>query len=486
MRLPRTRHRQALANAAPPHRVRFLGIAAFLLSLSPAAGIAQPPSSVAPIPDAATEIAMTLEDAIQRALEYNRSLLNRRLDREVDRFALDVAGDRFRPQLSLQPFVSRSRLDRRTGGGVRTTLRVPTGAEFALVWDEAVSREFEDTSAITLSLSQPLLRGALGGAETAPLRRAQMREQIQFLGLRWAVADLVVAVEGAYRGLIAASRQVEIGETALRRAQEELEATLALISAGRVARRESIRSEATIANRELSLARIRNRLEEANLRLADILELGRDARIRPLDTPSATPGQEASEPPLGAVLRRREDFLQAEIYIELARVDLSVASNTVLPDLRVGLDLSRDGFGRSDAVVRVDASIPLTDRVPRLDRLSARNEVRKAERDLAELRESIGIELRQAVNDVEVGLQLIELAGNARVLAEENLEIEREKFNYGLSSTFEVAASSDELVGAEQAEVDAILSLLDAQTRLERVSGLTLSRWGIRLEEVSE
>ncbi len=429
---------------------------------------------------------MTLEDAIQRALGYNRSLLNRRLDREVDRFELDVAGDRFRPQVSLQPFVSRGRLDRRTGGGVRTTLRVPTGAEFALVWDEAVSREFEDTSAITLSLSQPLLRGALGGVETAPLRRAQMREQIQFLGLRWAVADLVVAVEGAYRGLIAASRQVEIGETALRRAREELEATLALISAGRVARRESIRSEATVANRELSLARARNRLEAANFRLADILEFGREVRVRPLDLLSVAPGREASEPPLEEVLRRREDFLQTKIYIEMARVDLSVAGNTVLPNLTVGLDLSRDGFGRSDAVVRVDANIPLTDRVPRLNRLTARNEVLKAERNLAELRESIGIELSQAVNDVEVGRRLIELAGDARVLAQENLEIEREKFNYGLSSTFEVAASSDELLGAEQTEVDAILAWLDARTRLERISGLTLSRWGIRLEEVNE
>ena len=56
---------------------------------------------------------------------------------------------------------------------------------------------------------------------------------------------------------------MEISEASLQRAREQLEATRALIGAGRVAEREAGRSEAAIANRELALVRARNRLEAA-------------------------------------------------------------------------------------------------------------------------------------------------------------------------------------------------------------------------------
>ena len=77
----------------------------------------------------------------------------------------------------------------------------------------------------------------------------------------------------------------------------------------------------------------------------------------------------------------------------------------------------------------------LNDRAPELERLRARTALRKAERSLAELRESIGIAVRQVANDVEVGLRLTELARGARVLAQENLEVEKSKFGQGLASS---------------------------------------------------
>ena len=89
------------------------------------------------------------------------------------------------------------------------------------------------------------------------------------------------------------------------------------------------------------------------------------------------------------------------------------------------------------------------------------------------------------MNDVEVGLRLAELARGARALAERNLAVEEAKFGQGLSSTFEVASSEEELVRAEQAEADAIVSYLDALTRLDRTAGRTLDRWDVRLESAA-
>ena len=460
-----------------------LCLAASLFLLIPAPA----PADRAPEPDPTPiEFELTLEDAIGTALEHNRDLLNRRLDREVRKFSLDVAEDRYRPRFNLEPFAETDRQDRRAGGGAGASLRVPTGGEFALRWNETRSDEFDDTWSQTTSFSQPLLKGAWTGIDTAALRQARLGERIDTVAFRQTVADLVIAVIRAYRAIIRATRRVEIDEASVRRALEQREATRALIRAGRVAPREAVRSEAAIANRELSLARARNGLDAANYALIDVLELGSTVRIRPLEALRVERREVVVEPALDEVLHRRPEFLQAMLRVETATIEQAVARNQRLPDLTLHFERTRDDTGRTDSRIRLGAVIPLNDRSPELERLRADNALRKARRDLAELRESIGIEVRQAVNDVEVGLRVTELARGARELAEENLEIERMKFGQGLSSTFEVTASEDDLVQAEQAEVDAIIDWLDALTRLDRVSGRTLETWGIDPEAVAQ
>lgn len=457
-----------------------LAVSLFLAVPMPAPADRAPEPNPIPI-----EFDLTLEDAIGVALEHNRDLLNRRLDREVGKFSLDVAEDRYRPRFSVEPFTEADREDRKAGGTAGASLRVPTGGEFALRWDEARSDEFDDAWSQTITFSQPLLKGAWPGIDTAALRQARIGERIDTLAFRQTVENLVIAVIRAYRALIRAARRVEIDEASVRRAREQREATLALIRAGRVAPREAVRAEAAIANRELSLAQARNGLDAANYALIDLLELGSTVRIRPLETLRVERREAVAEPPFEETLQRRPEFLQAMLQIETAVIEQAVARNQRLPDLTLRFERRRDHTGHTDSRVRLGAVIPLNDRSPELQRLRADNALRKARRTLAELRESIGIELRQAVNDVEVGLRLTELARGARELAEENLEIERMKFGQGLSSTFEVTASEDDLVRAEQAEVDAIIDWLDALTRLDQVSGRTLATWDIDAEAVA-
>lgn len=435
-----------------------------------------PPSSI---------LDLTLKDAVKHALEYNRPLIDRRADREVQKFALEVAEDRWTPQFTLQPFASTDRQDRKAGVSAETSLRIFTGGQFVLRWEETLSKKFDDTGSQTLTFSQPLLKGAWPGIETASFRQNQIQDRIHILSLRKAIEDLIVQVSGSYRALIAAARQVEIGETSLRRAREQLEATRALIYVGRVAQREAVRSETTVANRELALTQARNRLDIANFDLIGILELDSTIRVRPLDGLTVEHRQEDLNPALEEVLRRRPDFLQAQLQIDLARISLDVARNELLPDLSLGVTWNRNDAGDTDTRVQVQANFPLTDRVDDLNRLTAENRLRQAKRSLAELRESIGIELRRAMNDVEVGLRLTELARGARELAAENLVIEKKKFGQGLASSFEVAAAEDALVGAEQSEVDTIIGYLEARTRLDQTSARTLELWGIRIEEES-
>ena len=142
-----------------------------------------------------------------------------------------------------------------------------------------------------------------------------------------------------------AARRVEIAEASLRRARDQLAATRALIRAGRVARRAAVRSEAAVANRKLSVARARNGLDAANLALVGLLAFEDTVRVRPL---AAERREVAREPVLEEALRRRADFREAELRVEIARVGLLVARNGLLPDLSLGVEMTRTDAGSSD------------------------------------------------------------------------------------------------------------------------------------------
>ncbi len=103
---------------------------------------------------------------------------------------------------------------------------------------------------------------------------------------------------------------------------------------------------------------------------------------------------------------------------------------------------------------------------------------------LAESRQSIRIEVRRAVHNVAVALRQIDLAGQARDLAERKLEIERLKLQQGLSSSFQLGRFEDDLVNAQRRELDAVVGYRDALDSLSRTLGTTLDRWGIAIEQV--
>ena len=149
--------------------------------------------------------------------------------------------------------------------------------------------------------------------------------------------------------------------------------------------------------------------------------------------------------------------------------------------------MSRDtggSAGRTDRSVGVRLSIPLGDRSSDLRLARARAAVRQAARSVAELRQSVDIAVRQAVHEVEVGLRRIELARNARALAQEKLAIEGSKLRQGLSSTFRLNRFEEDLVRAQNAEVDAVVDYENAVTALDRTLGTTLETWNIRVEDV--
>jgi len=463
-----------------------------------------------PQPDAEGTLELTLEDAVRLALERNRGFLDTRELRGQEKVDLKIemadARWRWAPVLTLTSGATRRLTSNATGsqdtntvtgdGSAGIELEVPaTGGTLDLNLKEDLSDSGGDTRTRTrtrtLEFRQPLLKGGPAIADHK-IRNLRIQEQQEILTFRDAVAGLISETIVKFRALISAVRQVEIAETSLRRAQDQLATTRALIEAGRVARREAVRSETTIANRELALVTARNTLDADNLKLVDHLAFDEAVRIRPLRFLRMERREVDHASVLEDMLHLGSEFRRAQLNVETKRIDLERTRNNMLPVLNLGFGMSRTDDLRADKPANTEKSVSLQATTPLNDRKSkqglarARLILRQAERRLKELRVSLGIRARTAVTNVKVRLRRIDLAREARELAESNLEIEKGKFNEGLASSAEVATSEDNLVQAEQAEVDAIDAYLAALREIDKISGRTLERWNVRLETMSQ
>ena len=433
----------------------------------------------------AAEISMRLEQAVSFALTSNRALIAARLTRDEQRVALRLAEDRYRLKGAISASTDFSRdHEQRKEVALGPALRVPTGGQLIMGYVRTLSGDHDLDSAIRIGFSQPLLRGFGITVDTAPLRKARLRERINLGVHRDQIAAVVDAVIVAYRSLIRAEHGAKIRGDSLDRARNQLRINRALVESGRMAAREVVRTEAEIANRELGVIESGNRLELAHARLADLLDMPGEARIRPMDgLEQGAPVHPDLSESIQTAMALRTDHLAARFGVEVATLDLAVARNNRLWDLDLNADFTRPpGEAEWDYRAFVTLRIPLRDRSRRLGVFRAKNTLRRAELALAESRDEIGRQVRQAVRQVEVGLQRIELAGRARELSTQNLSVERRKLELGLTSTLQLALVEDDMVNAQITEADAVLSYLDALTSLDRAVGTTLERWGVRIE----
>ncbi|MCZ0952926.1 MAG: TolC family protein [Rhodospirillaceae bacterium] len=458
---------------------------------------------------------LRLSDAIAFAIRNNRRLINARLDRVVQKYALMVAEDKFRPHAFIEPFMELdasgqgvSRVySAGTGIASRVILRIPTGGQFAFVWTNSVAREGNgqrqttyDTS-VTLSFVQPLLRGGGVAVNTASVKTARLTEQIQALAFRSVIGDLITSVIQTYRSLIQAQQSLEISERSLQRAKDLLAVNRLLIQAGRMAERDIIQTEADVAERELNLTGDQNSLEAARLALIDVLDIDSQTQLQATEALSIDPAQPDMARSLELALQHRPDYLQALLRIENAETDLLLARNNRRWDLFASstVDFSNTGdslgtafseaFGSTDKGayrVGLDLSIPLGDLTLKQQVLSATTALKQARNDVAELRQSIEIAVRNAVREVDVRFRQVDLARRARELAEQKLETEQLKLRLGLSTNFRLVTFEDDLVRAQNRELDAIIAYLNTLTGLDRTLGTTLETWGIDIERVEE
>lgn len=456
-----------------------------------------------PIP-AQRDVALTLSDVVILALENNRPLKNAYLERIAQRQDLAVAEDKFSPNftpdisISIARFRSDSTITSTDVGiGATVSVTIPTGGELKFRWDTtSQTLDFDDFSIdaiaiddrifepnLQLSFTQPLLRGAGININRASIDIARLTEQGNILALKSTLIDTITEAIFAYRELLRAQEQLAIEQQSLQLSKDILEATRILIEAGRVAPVDIVQNETAVANRQVSLLAAQNNFASRRLALLDILDIDRNLAIVPAATPKATSINLDSNKLRQLAFENRPDYLRSKLEREISQLQLLLAEDDKRWDLslttsysylrdrssdvRAGLILSQE-FGDLTKERRLERS--------RVNRLQVEN-------TFNDLNDSIEIQIKDQIREVNLLFSQVGLAQKATILSQQQLDIEREKQRLGRGAgIFELVRLQNELADAKNAELNVTIDYLNALTRLDRTLGTTLDTWQVKVE----
>lgn len=365
----------------------------------------------------------------------------------------------------------------------RATQQLPLGGSISAQWLYSLTQQLRDSatgsyqqsSSLIFSGNIPLLRGA---GLVASESRIQAERNLVYAARSFERfrRTFLVSIAQNYFNLLETRSNIENQERRLERERFLLERTLANVAAGRLAAFEEalVRNQlrTTEASLENSRESYRLQLERFRIRLALSPDHPLDLKqfVLALPEPDITPDDAAQR-----AIMLRLDLQNARDQLDDSRRSVLNAENNLLPDLdlsgSVTIPTDRDrrvgglGFEPDDATFNIglDLSIPLDRRIERTNLRQAQIALARAERNYEEFRDNVIVEARQSVRAVE-------LARFQFALAEERVEINRQRLEEQRLKIDEIDPqrlldTENDLVAAETARDSARTGLRNAVLR---------------------
>lgn len=462
-------------------------------------------------------ISLTVEGAIVLSLENNEELRVQRETPQIRSTAEDVERAAFDPVLSgefnigrtkslnfplqIEPGLQQTDVTSYAGGFSLEEL-LPTGTKFSLDGSTSYQNNslFPSNLAGTragASVTQSLLRGAGVAVNLVNLHQARLDTQISEFEFRGFAEALVAQVEETYWDYALAIRKVEIFESSVKVAEQQLDETNTKIQVGKLPETERAAAQAEVAKRREDLIAARSDRVKTRLKLLRLLnpdgENPWSREVAVLNKPFVpTAPLEAVENHVQVALRLRPDLNEARLGVKRADLDIVKTKNGVLPKLDFFVTLGTTGyateFGNTfhnidgknyDISAGAKFEYALLTRAERSQERRAVFSEQQALRAVDNLAQLVEVDVRTAYVDVEKAKEQITATTATRELRQEALRAEREKFDVGKSTSFLVAQAQRDVIASQIDEVEAVVNHLKALVELYRLEGSLLERRGV-------
>jgi len=357
-------------------------------------------------------------------------------------------------------------------------------------------------AALSLSMSQPLLRGGGVESNTHSIRVADWQGQIADARTKLEAIRILANADKAYWNLYSASRELEVRRAQYEVAVKQLDRARRRVAQGDAPEIEVLRAESGVG-RTLeqiivadSTLRIRQRALKRLMNREDLPVSGA-VPLKPATDPSpmslSLDGQALSD----QAVANRMEMLELELQLAIDASEVDFRRNAALPLFVVDYGYQSQGPGRDagdayGAIGEADsfniglrAEIPLGNDaaesrvhsaiLARVQRLATRESRKQA----------IRTEVFDALDALTQSWQRILAARLETVLAARTLAAEERQFDVGLRTSTDVLDASASLADAQSREVLALASYQISLVDLAFATGTSLGAARIRFEPIS-
>ena len=407
---------------------------------------------------------LSLQDAVQRGLEYNLGIVN------LSALVKQAHGQRSVARSALLPnVVGEFNAIRQTVNLGSFGFQFPAGAGFDF---PTVVGPFNNTD-FRARLSQSVFdrtawnnyRAAVATARADELSVEDTRELI------------VLGVGATYLQVAAIGARVESARAQLDTANALYQQSAERRRVGLVAQLDVDRSQVQALTQQQRLISLQNDFAKQKINLARMVGLPPTDQY---NLGENIPYKPASDFALEDLLRqardKRADLKAAAAQVEAAERSLSAARAQRLPALHLNADVGAIGASPADA--RRTFSIAGVVRVPlwlggrtegQILQAEAAVAQRRAEAD--DLTSQIEGDVRKAYLDLQAVAAQVDLADRSRQVAREALGLTRQRFDAGISDNVEVIQAQEALASAELDYINSIFAHNLAKLSLARATG---------------
>lgn len=487
----------------------------------------------------APEMRLSLQDAITTALAHNINLEVSRLSLASSEQGLLGSTGIFDPKVSgtVGGSYSESPSTNELAGANVSLLRqrefnlslgalVATGGSYSVGWTNARAETNSSfyflnpayTSGLTLSVTQPLLKGFGTDVTRAGIEVARKSRDISKVQFEEIVINTAEAVENAYWNLVYTLDNLKSKEHSLMLAKDLLKETQTRVRIGTSAPIDVIQPEAAVAAREVDIIVAENAVGNAGDVLKGLLGFENpddwNSTIVPTDALEVTTEHVDLERSIAQAIDRRPELRQMQMQLEIGEVNLLAARNATRPQLDFSLGYGYSGVGGDATVIdpqtgnvvsvipggwsdalrqlrdrdynqwsaAINFSYPLGNHQAKAVEARDRFAVATARQNIALQRQGVISDVRTAVRGLEASAKSIVAAVKSRELAERNLDAEEKKFANGMSTNFEVVKVQDDLAAAQAAELQSRVLYRQAVAAYKVSVGSFLDSLGIAVK----
>jgi outer membrane protein TolC len=387
-------------------------------------------------------------------------------------------------------------------------------------------------SSFRATITQHLLQGFGIGLNTRFIRIGRNDREIADVAFRNQVIETVSQIENIYWDLVSAYENVKAKERSLGLAQKTLSDNQKQVEIGTLAPIEVVRAQSTVAANQETLIVAQTNLQLQQLLMKNALSRSLSdpilaaAPVIPTDT-VAIPAEEPVTPIqdlINDALSHRPDLAQSRIDLTNREINRKAAANGMLPSVDLVAFYGGTGLGGSqnplatcgapganplfctpagtlpahsygdtvsnlvnssspDKGLGLSINIPIRNRSAQADQMRSELELRQAEMRLQQLQNQVAIQVRNAQFALQQNRGQLQAADKALELAQQSLDAEQKKYALGASTNFNVLQTESDLATADSNRVQARTAYEKSRVELDRVTGYTLVRNGIVLDD---